>query len=56
MNDFQKLITLLFSEGAQVREEYFQQMKTRTDYESPPVRKLDVIQRIWDQVSRSANS
>jgi hypothetical protein len=50
LNDFQKLVTLLFSEGAQVREEYVQKMKAQTDYEPPPVRKLDLIQRIWDEI------
>lgn len=50
LNDFQKLVTLLFSEGAQVREEYVQRMKKSTTYEVPPERKLDVIQRIWEQV------
>ena len=50
LNDFQKLVTLLFSEGAQVREEYVQRMNLQTSYERPPVRKLDVIHRIWEQV------
>jgi hypothetical protein len=50
LNDFQKLVTLLFSEGSQVREEYVQRMKGQTTYEHPPIRRLDVIQRIWEQV------
>ncbi|MEO5960668.1 MAG: AAA family ATPase [Opitutaceae bacterium] len=50
LDDFQRLVTLLFSEGAQVREEYVRRMSKFTSYEKPPVRKLDVIQRIWEQV------
>jgi hypothetical protein len=50
LNDFQKLVTLLFSEGSQVREEYVQRMKHQTTYEEPPERKLDIIQRIWQEV------
>ena len=50
LNDFQKLVTLLFSEGAQAREEYVHRMKSQTVYETPPVRKLDTIQRIWEEI------
>jgi len=50
LNDFQKLVTLLFSEGSQVREEYVRKMNQQSIYEKPPTRKLDVIQRIWELV------
>lgn len=50
LDDFQKLVTLLFSEGAQVSEEYFQRMKVAVARETPPVRRLDIIQKIWERV------
>lgn len=50
IDDYQRLITLLFSEGAQVREEYVQKMAGQTTYDAPPVRKLDTIRSIWEHV------
>jgi len=50
LDDFQKLVTLLFSESAQVREEYLQLMSAQTSHTPPPVRKLDVIKKIWDEI------
>ncbi len=50
LNDYENLVTLLFSEGAQASEEYFQRMKLSGSYEPPPVRKLDIIQRIWAEI------
>ena len=50
LNDFQALVTLLFSEGAQMREEYVQRMAQKSTYEQPPLRKLDIIKRIWEHV------
>ena len=50
LNDFQRLITLLFSEAAQVREEYVQRMAQTTIHERPPDRKLDIIRRVWEAI------
>ena len=50
LDDFQKLVTLLFSEASQLNEEYVQRMDLHSSYERPPVRKLHVIRRIWEQV------
>jgi len=48
--DFQKLITLLFSEASQANAEYYARMKDAKAYEAPPVRKLDRIKMIWEAI------
>lgn len=50
LNDFPKLITLLFSEASQLNAEYFARMQEIAVHQAPPVRKLDRIKAIWESI------
>lgn len=50
LNDFQLLATVLFSEGAQISDAYFQKMGSAVPLERPPQRRLDAIKALWETV------
>lgn len=49
-NDYDKLLTFLFTEGYQKSTKYLRQCKTAELRETPPETHLDIIKRIWESV------
>jgi hypothetical protein len=49
-NDYDKLLTFLFTEDYQKSTKYRQQCKTAELRETPPETHLDIIKRIWESV------
>ncbi len=49
-NDYDKLLTYLFTEEFEKSTKYRQQAKIRQQLENPPETRLDVIKRIWESV------
>jgi ABC-type lipoprotein export system ATPase subunit len=50
LNDFEKLLVYLFSDENDISTKYRQSAKQSEERIEPPETKLDVIQRIWEQV------